>query len=121
MLQFYAANEKLECCKVINTVAYLRHARDVTSKHAPRLRNSRQSGVFSVSGHDESRIASPCLLPGISYKHLDDAKVGKCHVIVPAVMSRVSTVMQQLKHSRMSDQGFIGDTEASSGGVISEF
>jgi hypothetical protein len=29
-------------------VAYLRHVRIVTSKHAPRLRNRRRSGVFSV-------------------------------------------------------------------------
>jgi hypothetical protein len=36
------------------------------------------------------RIASPCLLPGNSYKHLDDARVGKDHVIA-------SVVSQELK------------------------
>jgi hypothetical protein len=74
----------------------------------PRLRNSRQSGVFSVpcwaepkwaeeSRTDPSRervaicVASPHLvLPGNSYKHLDDARVGKGHVTAQAVTSRVS-------------------------------
>jgi hypothetical protein len=47
-------------------------------------------------------------LPGNSYKHLDDARVGKGHATIEAF-------------SHMSDQGFIGETEASSGGVISQF
>jgi hypothetical protein len=47
---------------------------------------------------DESLIASPRLLPGNSYKHLDDARVGKGHVTASAVTSPVSTVTQQLKH-----------------------
>jgi hypothetical protein len=34
---------------------------------------------------DESRIASPRLFPGDSYKHLDDARVGKNHVTASAV------------------------------------
>jgi hypothetical protein len=54
---------------------------------------------------NESHIAShrlASLLPGNSYKHLDDARVGKGHVTT-------STVTQQLKSfSRMLDQGFIG-------------
>jgi hypothetical protein len=36
------------CNKLEYIVAYLRHTRIVTSKHAPRLRNRRRSGVFSV-------------------------------------------------------------------------
>jgi hypothetical protein len=40
---------------------------------------------------DESRIASPHLLPGNSYKHLDNARMGKGHVTALAMM-------QQLKH-----------------------
>jgi hypothetical protein len=53
------------------------------------------SGVFSEPSpaelsRDESRIASPRLLPGNSYKHLDDARVGKGYVTA-------STVTQQLK------------------------
>jgi hypothetical protein len=52
---------------------------------------------------DESRIAShllasPRLLPGNSYKHLDDARMGKDHVTASAVTSCVPTVTQQLKH-----------------------
>jgi hypothetical protein len=44
-----------------------------------------------------SSIASPRLLPGNSYKHLDDARVGRGHVTASAVTSHVSTVTQQLK------------------------
>jgi hypothetical protein len=33
---------------------------------------------------DESRIASPRLLPGNSYKHLDDARVGNGHATIEA-------------------------------------
>jgi hypothetical protein len=45
----------------------------------------------------EHCLASRPLLPGNSYKHLDDARVGKGHMTASAVMSRVSTVMQQSK------------------------
>jgi hypothetical protein len=48
--------------------------------------------VFSPS-HDDPRIASPRLLPGNSYKHLNDTRVGKGHVTASALMSHVSTVM----------------------------
>jgi hypothetical protein len=45
--------------------------------------------VFSpsraVTSRASRRIASPCLLPGNSYKHLDDARVGKGHVNASAV------------------------------------
>jgi hypothetical protein len=61
-----------------------------------------EEAVFSPSQalpcRDESRIASPHLLPGNSYKHLGDARVGKGHMSASAVMSGVSTVAQQLKH-----------------------
>jgi hypothetical protein len=50
-----------------------------------------------VMSRASPRIASPRLLPGNSYKHLDDARVGKGHVTASAVTSRVSTVIQQLK------------------------
>jgi hypothetical protein len=53
------------------------------------------------------RIASPRLLPGNSYKHLDDPRVGS--------RERVSSDATTEAFSRMSDQGFIGETEASSG------
>jgi hypothetical protein len=54
--------------------------------------------VFSLSRTMTSR-ASHCLtsfVAGNSYKHLDDARVGKVHMTT-------STVMQQLKHFCMSD------------------
>jgi hypothetical protein len=38
---------------------------------------------------DESRIASPRLLPGNSYKYLDDARVGKGHVTASAVTQQL--------------------------------
>jgi hypothetical protein len=38
---------------------------------------------------DESRIASPRLLPGNSYKNLDDARVGKSHVTASAVTQQL--------------------------------
>jgi hypothetical protein len=52
--------------------------------------------VFSPS-LAESRIASHHLLPGNSYKHLYDARVGKGHVTASAVTSLFSTVTQQLE------------------------
>jgi hypothetical protein len=67
-----------------------------------------------------SRIALPRLLPGKSYKHLDNERVGKDHVNASAVTSRVSSDATFEAFSRMSDQGFIGETEASSGVVIGE-
>jgi hypothetical protein len=44
------------------------------------------------------------LLPGNSYKHLDDARVGKGYVTVPAVTSRVSNETAMKAFSRMSDR-----------------
>jgi hypothetical protein len=58
-----------------------------------------------MPSRDESRIASPRLLPGNSYKHLDDARVGKGHVTA-------SAVTQQLKRFLCIRQGFIGEIEA---------
>jgi hypothetical protein len=65
----------------------------------PRLRNIRRSGVFSVPSRAEPwqvahrlasrRIASPRLLPGNSYKHLDNARVGKGHVTASAVTQQL--------------------------------
>jgi hypothetical protein len=53
------------------------------------------------------RVASPHLvLPGNSYKHLDDARVGKGHVTVPAVTSPVSNDTTMKAFSRMSDPRF---------------
>jgi hypothetical protein len=45
-----------------------------------------------VSSHSSRCIALPRLLPGRSYKNLDDARVGKGHVTA-------SAVTQQLKNS----------------------
>jgi hypothetical protein len=47
--------------------------------------------------------------------------VGKGHVIASGVTSRVSSDATIEAFCRMSDEGFIGETEASSGGVIGEF
>jgi hypothetical protein len=91
------------------SVAYLRHTRIVTSKHAPRLRNHRWSGVFSVPCRaepkraDESRT-DPAVneLPGDRRKHLG------CHVTATAVMSRPSneaTIASVLAAYQL--QGFI--------------
>jgi hypothetical protein len=62
------------------------------------------------------RIASSRSLPGNSYKHLGDARVGMGHMTESAVMSRVSIVLHNRSTfgrsvSRVSDQGFIGETE----------
>jgi hypothetical protein len=48
----------------------------------------------AVTSRASPRIVSPRLLPGNSYKHLDDARVGRGHVIA----LRVSKVTQPLKH-----------------------
>jgi hypothetical protein len=81
--------------------------------------------VFSPCGaepsRDESRTTSPRLLPGNSYKHLDDARMGKGHLTATAVTSHVSSDATIEAVSHMSDQGFIGETEASSGVFIGEF
>jgi hypothetical protein len=46
-----------------NNVAYLSNARTVVSKHFPRLRNSRRSGVFSVPSRTEpSSDESSCVI-----------------------------------------------------------
>jgi hypothetical protein len=90
------------------TVAYLRHVRTVTSKHVPAITQQlkrfflRAEASRGDPNRVESRIASrrmasPRLLSGNSYKHLDDARVGKGHVTASAVTSRVSTVTQQLE------------------------
>jgi hypothetical protein len=77
--------------------------------------------VFSPSRalpcRDESRIASPRLLPGNRYKILDDARVGKG--TWPRQQWRhmfnsdaIIEAQLEVAFSRMSDQGFIGETEA---------
>jgi hypothetical protein len=43
------------------------------------------------------------VLPNNSYKHLDDARVGKGHVTAPAVTSRVSNDTTMKAFYRMSD------------------
>jgi hypothetical protein len=71
----------------------------------------------AVTSRASPRIASPRLLPGNSYKHLDDARVGRGHVTASAM----THVFQQWPKNwrtvgrsvfRLSDQGFIGETEA---------
>jgi hypothetical protein len=89
----------------------------------PWLCNSRQSGVFSVL----SRVAprphplSPNSLPGNSYKHLNDARVGMGHLTSTCskMTSRVSPNSRAL-FFRMSDQGFIEETEAHLQAVLGE-
>jgi hypothetical protein len=76
--------------------------------------------VFSPCCAEPSR-ASPRLLPGNSHKHLDDARAGKDHVTASPVTSRVRRNATIEAFSRMSDQGFIGETEDSSGVVVGEF
>jgi hypothetical protein len=68
-------NLHLQVIKCI--VAYLRHTRIITSKHAPRLRYRRRSGVFSVPCRAEPKRAeesrtNPAVneLPGNRCKHL---------------------------------------------------
>jgi hypothetical protein len=67
------------------------------------------------------RIASARLLLGNSYKYLDEARVRKGHVTALAVTSRASTGRNNWSVSRVSDQEFIGETEARSGVVIGQF
>jgi hypothetical protein len=45
--------------------------------------------VFSPCRAEQSRVASLRLLPGNSYKHLDDARVGKGHVTTSAVSQQL--------------------------------
>jgi hypothetical protein len=66
-------------------------------------------------------MASSRLLPGNSYKHQDDARVGKDHVTASAATSRVSTVTQQLKRFPRARSRVYRKTEASFGGMISQF
>jgi hypothetical protein len=75
----------------LDIVAYLRHARTVTSKHAPAITQQYAKRCFlrAEPSRHESRIASPRLLPGNSYKHLDDARVGKGHVTASAVSQQL--------------------------------
>jgi hypothetical protein len=54
--------------------------------------------------------ASPRSLPGNSYKHLDNTS-GE------GSRDHISSAVTIKAFSRMSDQGFIGETEASSGGL----
>jgi hypothetical protein len=60
----------------------------------------------------ESHLASPRLLPGNSCKHLDDARMGTGHVTASAVGK---------SFFRVSDQGFIGETEARLQAVLEYF
>jgi hypothetical protein len=98
-------------------VAYLGHARIVTSKHAPAITQQYTKRCFLRSDPSRAepwtspssrRIASSRLLPGNSYKHLDDARVGKGHVTASAVTSRVRSDATIKAFFRKSDQGFIG-------------
>jgi hypothetical protein len=68
-------------------VAYLHHARTITSKHATTITQQQTKRCFIRA---EPSGAEPRLLPGNSYKHLDEARVGKGHVTA-------SEVTQQLK------------------------
>jgi hypothetical protein len=120
-MQMLKAN-RLHCCE---TDIYIWLAMSLQ-----RLRDSRRSGVFSVrtepsrtdrpdtsravTSPSSRRIAAPRLSPGNSYKHFDNARVGEGHVIAWAVTQPIKAI------SGMSDQGFIGETEASSGAVISQ-
>jgi hypothetical protein len=90
------------------------------------LRNSRRSDVFSVPcpavpsrAVNESLITLPRLasLPGNSYKHLDDARVGKGRVTASAVMSRVNSDATKCFPS-CQIQGFIGVRSNSSRRVL---
>jgi hypothetical protein len=73
---------------------------------------------------DMSHLASPHSLPGNSYKHLDDTRVGTGHV---TACSEVMSAFPQWRNNRrtlfshVSDQGFIGETEAHVRVVFSEF
>jgi hypothetical protein len=59
------------------------------------------------TSHSSRRIVSPPLLPGNSYKHLDEARVGNGHMTASAVPSRVSSdAIKAFSH--LSDAGFIG-------------
>jgi hypothetical protein len=49
------------------------------------------------------RMASPPLLPGNNYEHFNDARIGKGHVTVSAVTSRVSSDATIKALSHMSD------------------
>jgi hypothetical protein len=94
-------------------VAYLRHTRIVTTKHAPRLRNRRRSGVFSVPCRTEPKRAeesrtNPAVneSPGNRCKHL--RLRGRSHVTATAVTSRPSnetTIGSVLQACQL--QGFI--------------
>jgi hypothetical protein len=82
---------------IIYIVAYLRHVRIVTLKHAPRLRNRRRRGVFSVPCRAEPKRAeesrtNPAVneLPGNRCKHLVWRRKGRSRVTATAVTSRPS-------------------------------
>jgi hypothetical protein len=67
-------------------VAYLRHARTVTSKHASAITQQSTKWCFLravLSRTEQSRAESA------SYKHLDNARVGKGHVTASAVTQQL--------------------------------
>jgi hypothetical protein len=65
-----------------------------------RAEPSRAVNESLIASH---RLASPRLLPGNSYKHLDNARVGKGHVTASAVTSLVSSDTTIKAFTRMSD------------------
>jgi hypothetical protein len=64
---------------------------ETRSRDYPTVDKSVFSPCLAETSCSSHRLASPLLLPGNSYEHLDNARVGKAHVTA-------STVMQQLKH-----------------------
>jgi hypothetical protein len=70
---------------LINIMAYLRHARIVTTEHVPR----------DYATIDEAVFCSCRAGPRDNYKRMDRAKVRRGHVTASAVTSHVSTVTQQ--------------------------
>jgi hypothetical protein len=104
-------------------VTYLRKARTVTSKHAPTIINRRRSGAFSVPSRAVTSRASPRLVC---------CQATAINTWMTQEWGRVTWPRQHWRHafqqwrnkwsvSRVPVQGFIGETEASSGGVIGQF
>jgi hypothetical protein len=84
--------------EVVDNVLWLIYAMQELQhrKTLPQLRN-KDEAVFSpcraeprraVTSRASRRIASPRLLAGNSYKHLDDSRMGKGHVTASAVMQQ---------------------------------
>jgi hypothetical protein len=105
-----------------NTVAYLRHARTVTSKHAPTITQQYTKRCFlcAETNHDESRIAS---------SHLVCCQATAINAWMTQEWGRVTWPHQQWHHAfqqwhnnwrvpRLSDQEFIGKTEARYASVL---